>query len=153
MIGPLRNSRRTPLPGRRSTRRARALTAVAALVAVATGCQSSPMDREAREPVTLIVSETWLQSQQGSGAGGASGAGQAQARIGQLQTAIDRLRDETRTGWVGRQDDVTGYLGELSGGAWPGRRKPSSTAGGPTRSAGTPPRCASARSTPRRCPP
>ena len=43
-----------------------------------------------------------------------------QARLTTLQNAIDRLRKETGTGWTGRQDDVTGYLSELSGGSWPG---------------------------------
>ena len=37
-------------------------------------------------------------------------------RLAALQRVIDRLRSDTGSGWVGRQDDVTGYLGELSGG-------------------------------------
>ncbi len=75
----------------------------------------------ATKPVTLIVSETWVNDHQGDpGAGGAAGGSDVQARLTTLQKAIDRLRDETGTGWVGRQDDVTGYLSELSGGSWPG---------------------------------
>ena len=42
------------------------------------------------------------------------------ARIAGLQKEIDALREETHTGWTGRQDDLTGYLAELSGGSWPG---------------------------------
>ena len=72
-------------------------------------------------PVTLVVSETWVNDHQGDpGAGGAAGGSDVQTRLTTLQRAIDRLRDETGTGWVGRQDDVTGYLSELSGGSWPG---------------------------------
>ena len=71
--------------------------------------------------MTLIVSETWVNDHQGDpGTGGAAGGSDVQARLTTLQKAIDRLRDETGTGWVGRQDDVTGYLSELSGGSWPG---------------------------------
>ncbi len=85
-----------------------------------TGCET-PIDGvdDDTAPVTLVVSETWVQNHQGSGGGGASN-GEVRARIGSLQDAIDRLRDETGTGWTGRQDDVTGYLGELGGGSWPG---------------------------------
>jgi Zn-dependent metalloprotease len=92
---------------------------VAVVALVATGCQT-PIEGadEDAEPVTLVVSETWVQSHQGSGGGAAPG--EVQARISALQKGIDRLRDETRTGWVGRQDDVTGFLGDLSGGAWRG---------------------------------
>ncbi|GAA1165703.1 hypothetical protein GCM10009606_48860 [Nocardioides aquiterrae] len=35
-----------------------------------------------------------------------------------LQDAVEELRAETRSGWVGRQDDVTGMLAELSGGRY-----------------------------------
>ncbi len=82
----------------------------------ATGCQT-PIEGadDDREPVTLVVSETWVQSHQGSG-------GEAAARMRRsLQDAVEptALRT-THTGWVGRQDDVTGFLAELSGGSWPG---------------------------------
>ena len=30
--------------------------------------------------------------------------------------ALDALRSTTSSGWTGRQDDVTGYLADLSGG-------------------------------------
>ncbi len=39
-------------------------------------------------------------------------------RLAALQRGINKLRSGTRSGWVGRQDDVTGYLGELSGGRY-----------------------------------
>ena len=57
---------------------------------------------------TLVVSEAWR-----SGATDEEAAG----RIDSLQRAIDELREVTGTGWIGRQDDVTGYLADLSGGS------------------------------------
>ena len=85
-----------------------------ALGLLATGCQSTidGVD-DGREPVTLVVSETWVRNQ--------DTGPEVQARIAALERGIDRLREETHTGWTGRQDDVTGFLGELSGGSWPGR--------------------------------
>ena len=75
----------------------------------------------ATKPVTLVVSEAWVNDHQGdAGTGGAAGGADVRGRLTTLQNAIDRLRDETGTGWVGRQDDVTGYLSELSGGSWEG---------------------------------
>lgn len=101
------------------------LTVVIALVG--TGCDTGIDGIDdggsgpAAKPVTLIVSETWVNDHQGDpGAGGAAGGSDVQARLTTLQSGIDQLRDETGTGWVGRQDDVTGYLSELSGGSWPG---------------------------------
>ena len=94
---------------------------------MATGCDTGIDgidDRRsgpATKPVTLVVSDTWVNDHQGdAGTGGAAGGSDVRARLTTLQKAIDRLRDETGTGWVGRQDDVTGYLSELSGGSWPG---------------------------------
>ena len=92
---------------------------------VASGCETgiSGIDDGpgARGPVTLVVSETWVADHQsGSGAGGAAGGTDVPARLAALRRAIDELRTETGTGWTGRQDDVTGYLAELSGGSWPG---------------------------------
>ncbi len=102
---------------------------VAALALVATGCDtgidgidghdggSGPVTK----PVTLIVSETWIKDHQGDpGTGGAAGGSDVRARLTTLQKAIDELRNETGTGWTGRQDDVTGYLSELNGGSWAG---------------------------------
>jgi hypothetical protein len=92
---------------------------VAVVALVATGCDNDVRGTDGgARPVTLVVSDTWVQNHQGTGGGASSG--EVQARLRALQEAIDRLRDETHTGWVGRQDDVTGYLGELSGGSWPG---------------------------------
>ena len=100
---------------------------VVALGLVGTGCDTGIDGIDdggsgpATKPVTLIVSQTWVNDHQGgAGAGGAAGGSDVQARLTTLQKAIDRLRDETGTGWIGRQDDVTGYLSELSGGSWPG---------------------------------
>jgi hypothetical protein len=111
---PLREPRAFGLPSRGSGRRWWAAPVVAVLALLATGCQSTiEGSDDDREPVTLVVSETWVRNQ-------ASGS-DVQARIRTLKEGIDRLRKETRTGWTGRQDDVTGLLGELSGGAWPGQ--------------------------------
>ncbi len=100
---------------------------VAVVALVASGCDTGIDGIDgggpgpATKPVTLIVSETWVNDHQaGAGGGGAAGGSEVRARLTTLQKAIDRLRDETGTGWVGRQDDVTGYLSELSGGSWPG---------------------------------
>jgi hypothetical protein len=94
---------------------------------VATGCDtgidgiddggSGPADK----PVTLTVSDVWVNDNQGgTGSGGAAGGSDVRSRLTSLQRAIDRLRTATSTGWTGRQDDVTGYLAELGGGSWPG---------------------------------
>ena len=100
---------------------------VVALALVATGCDTGidgidgDGSEPASKPMTLIVSETWVNNHQAEpGAGGAAGGSDVRARLNTLQKAIDGLRDETGTGWVGRQDDVTGYLSELSGGSWSG---------------------------------
>ena len=41
-------------------------------------------------------------------------------RVDALTETVNRLRRETQSGWVGRQDDRTGYLAELSGGRFAG---------------------------------
>ena len=99
--------------GRGPTGRLVAACAAALLGLVATGCQT-PIEgtEDDRKPVTLVVSDTWVRSHQDGG--------EAAARIGALRQAVERLRADTRTGWVGRQDDVTGFLAELSGGSWKG---------------------------------
>src|SRR4051812_34635117 len=95
------------------------LAAVGALVA--SGC-STHLDGvgdggSATRPVTLVVSDTWVRDHQADpGGGAAAGGSDVRSRLAGLQKAVDRLRQETGTGWVGRQDDVTGYLSELSGG-------------------------------------
>src|SRR5689334_15724732 len=108
MYRPLRRSGPSRLPGRRSIRRWWSLPVVAGLAVLASACQPAVQGGEQREPVTLIVSQTWVQQHQGGGGSGAD-AGEATARLRSLQQAIDRLREQTHTGWVGRQDDVTGY--------------------------------------------
>jgi len=97
------------------------LPAVLALGLVSTGCDNAFDGDEGAAPVTLVVSESWVADHQGQpGGGGAAGGTDVSARIGSLQRAIDALREETHTGWTGRQDDVTGYLSELTGGSWAG---------------------------------
>jgi hypothetical protein len=99
----------------------------AGLALGATGCGTAiegidtDSDAPGEAPPTLLVSEVWVADHQDDpGGGGAAGGTDVGARISSLQKAIGELRDETGTGWVGRQDDVTGYLAELSGGSWPG---------------------------------
>ena len=107
------STRPSRLRGRGTTVRWWAVLGVALLGLVVTGCQT-PIEGtgDGREPLTLVVSDTWVRSHQAGG--------EAAARIGALRDAVERLRSDTHTGWVGRQDDVTGFLAELSGGSWPG---------------------------------
>ena len=88
---------------------------------VATGCDTGihglgdGSDDGGPAPVTLVVSRRVVADHQGD-AGAAARPAAPTSRPGSppCRTAIDRLRDETHTGWTGRQDDVTGYLAELS---------------------------------------
>jgi Zn-dependent metalloprotease len=96
---------------------------VVVLGLVATGCDTDVggVGGSSEKPRTLIVSEAWVRDHQaGSGGGSAAGGSDVQSRLTSLQKALDTLRQETGTGWVGRQDDVTGFLSELTGGSWPG---------------------------------
>ena len=110
----------------RSARRWWLIPLVVALGLVATGCDTGIDGIDdghgpAGKPVTLVVSDSWVRDHRGDpGTGGAAGGSDVQGRIASLQRAIDQLRKETGTGWTARQDDVTGYLAELSGGSWPG---------------------------------
>ncbi len=74
---------------------------------VATGCDTGidGIDDDgsgpATKPVTLIVSETWVNDHQGDpGTGGAAGGSDVRARLTTLQKAIDRAarRDRHRLG-------------------------------------------------------
>jgi len=80
-----------------------------ALVAATTACQSAPTigTDDTRPPQTLIPSAAYA---------AANPDVDQQSRLASLQRTIDELRSSTGSGWVGRQDDVTGFLGELSGG-------------------------------------
>ena len=84
----------------------------AALGVLMTGCQTTIVGGDGHPPQVLVVSDTWMRAHQEDGA--------AATRIGALRAAIERLRDETGTGFTGRQDDVTGFLAELTGGSWAG---------------------------------
>ena len=105
------------------------LAPVVVLGLLVTGCDSGidgldgddgDGSEDGRGPLTLVVSESWVADHQGDASGGAAGGADVRARIAALQNAIDTLRDATHTGWTGRQDDVTGYLAELTGGSWAG---------------------------------
>lgn len=85
-------------------------TALAVVAATLSACeQESPFEDAVSEPTSLVASPAFVQSGEG-----------VQARLASLQQAIDRLRTSTGSGWVGRQDDLTGYLAELSGGRFTG---------------------------------
>lgn len=82
---------------------------LASLAALA-GCAAPPPD-DVPAPRVLIASSTYSRGDPEAAA----------ERLRSLTRAIQRLRRETGTGWVGRQDDATGYLAELSGGGFSGQ--------------------------------
>ena len=95
-----------------------AMTVVALVAALGlSGCDRGMLEGggSGSAPTVLIVSDAWVASQRGG-----SSEDTVQQRIGALTKAINELREETGTGWIGRQDDVTGYLADLSGGSWQG---------------------------------
>jgi Zn-dependent metalloprotease len=88
-----------------------ALVGAALVLAVGCGRSSGLGGGGGVGPSPLTPSAAWQRT---------VGAETYRERLGGLTAALDRLRLETRSGWVGRQDDVTGYLGELTGGAYSG---------------------------------
>lgn len=94
-------------------RRYAATTAVAAALAL-TGCDAGSggfgdgVGDPGASARTVTVSAAYLQAHADDGP----------QRLDRLHDALDRLRAETASGWTGRQDDVTGYLADLSGGRW-----------------------------------
>ena len=106
-----------PQPATR-VRRARGRLLLAPLVCTTglllTACGGNPTlagDDAGASAQVLVVSDTWLQGNQGAESA-------SPARIASLQGAIEDLRTATGSGWVGRQDDQTGYLAELTGGGY-----------------------------------
>ena len=102
-----------------------ALPVTAALALALTACDGDrSLGGDQPRPQTLIASAAYAGANPGADVAG---------RLSGLQRAIDELRSSTGSGWMGRQDDVTGFLGELSGGRWaaggPG------SGGGPTKTA------------------
>ena len=92
------------------TRRLLAAPAVVALVLGMTACDDNrSIGGDDPGPQTLIASATYASTHPDTDLSG---------RLAGLQRAINRLRESSGSGWVGRQDDVTGYLGELSGGRY-----------------------------------
>ena len=88
----------------------RVLPALAAVVATVglSACQAdSPFGADQAPPTTLVASPVYNEGNDG-----------AQAQLETLQRTLDTLRATTSTAWTGRQDDVTGYLTDLSGGRW-----------------------------------
>ncbi len=69
-------------------------------------CQAdSPFGEDQEPPTVLVASPVFSDGNDG-----------AQAQLETLQRALDALRADTTSAWNGRQDDVTGYLADLSGG-------------------------------------
>ncbi|MCW2765659.1 MAG: hypothetical protein JWO11_1618 [Nocardioides sp.] len=105
-------------PPRRISLRHRVLSTVALLATVlsVSACGQSNdlagggLGGNPAGPTTLVASAAYVQS--------AGSGNDVQARLTALQASIADLRDSTGSGWVGRQDDVTGYLSELSGGRY-----------------------------------
>ena len=92
------------------SRRLLAAPAAVALVLGMTACDDNrAIGGDDPGPTTLIASATYASTHPDTDVSG---------RLAGLQRAIDHLRETTGSGWVGRQDDVTGYLGELSGGRY-----------------------------------
>jgi len=108
--------------------RSRRLLVVPAVVALVLGMTACDSDRsiggDDAGPTTLIASATYASTHPDTDVSG---------RLGNLQRAIDRLREATGSGWVGHQDDVTGYLGVLAGGRYAAEQ----AAGTPTDATGT----------------
>lgn len=73
------------------------------------GCGNGPDLQTAGSSSTtvFVVSEAWQQSVP---------AEEFEQRRDELTQAVERLRSETASGWVARQDDETGYVGQLRGG-------------------------------------
>lgn len=74
-----------------------------------TACGSPRLDAEVPEPTIVTGSAVWQ---------GLVPASQYRERLAGLTTDVTRLRTSTRSGWTGRQDDVTGHLSELGGGTY-----------------------------------
>ncbi len=69
-------------------------------------CQAdSPFGEDQEPPTVLVASPIFSEGNEG-----------AQAQLEILQRGLDALRADTASAWTGRQDDVTGYLTDLSGG-------------------------------------
>ena len=100
---------RSRKPG--AVRRLLAAPALVALLVAITACDDSGAlgSGDQTEPRSLIPSAAYAASHPDTDVSG---------RLADLQRVIDQLRSSTGSGWVGRQDDVTGYLGELSGGRY-----------------------------------
>jgi Zn-dependent metalloprotease len=91
--------------------RVRAALAPALIVAVLglSACDTgTDLGQDGKEPLTLTVSAAFRQADPDAAA----------TRVQDLTDAIAELRDATSSGWIGRQDDLTGYLSELSGGRY-----------------------------------
>ncbi|WP_395690867.1 M4 family metallopeptidase [Nocardioides sp.] len=95
-------------------RRAPVLALVALAAGLLTACngQEPQLGAAGAQPTTLVVATGY--------AGDATDA---------LRTAVDELRASTDSGWVGRQDEVTGALGELTGGRYFGGSTPADVVG------------------------
>lgn len=84
-----------------------AITLVLAVLCLSACQADSPFGETQEQPTVLVASPVYSNGNDG-----------AQAQLATLQRALDALRAATASGWTGRQDDLTGYLADLSGGQY-----------------------------------
>src|SRR5919198_1373693 len=106
-----------------------ARVAIAAALAMTACCGPRPLGLASGQRPPVQPSMAW---------GATVPPAQVQPRLSALSAAVGRLRRTTGTGWVGRQDDVTGFLAALSGGSFPRPQFPANGQPSPTPSASDP---------------
>ncbi|MCW2817036.1 MAG: Zn-dependent metalloprotease [Nocardioides sp.] len=116
MMTPPPNASIAPGSYRSPVRRTAGAALVALVALAATGCDGSRNEDSSTGfggggpgPTTLIASDAFVRN---------TSSEVVRARLADLADGVDELRAVTGSGWVGRQDDVTGYLAELSGGGY-----------------------------------
>ncbi|HYU58855.1 MAG TPA: M4 family metallopeptidase [Actinomycetota bacterium] len=103
-----------------ATRRSRALLAIVGTAALLGAACKPAVLGTTGEPNVLQVSAAYRS---------AVTPDAFSSRARDLTRALRRLREETHSGWIGRQDDQTGYLAELRGGTFPADGDPEDVAG------------------------
>ncbi len=83
--------------------------ALGLLAILLVGCGRDEVTQNTTGPILLTRSQAWLAS---------VSPDEGQARIRELERSLRALRNQTGSGWTGRQDDSTGYLTQLSGGVF-----------------------------------
>jgi len=99
----------------------RAGVLVGLAVAVLAGCND---DQDLGSRPTGVSQPVIVSTQYAASAG----AEQQASRVAQVTEVVEQLRAATSGGWQARQDDVTGFAAELSGGRWSGPSQPADAA-------------------------